>query len=75
MHACCLATYRLCNIVYGDMYIVAGVSSGSSGPGRANLPLVGSSASWKAVLWTRLDQLVTSIQKAYNQVGILVILV
>ena len=57
------------------MYIVAGVSSGSSGPGRANLPLVGSSASWKAVLWTRLDQLVTSIQKAYNQVGILVILV
>ncbi|CAI8014359.1 Conserved oligomeric Golgi complex subunit 5 [Geodia barretti] len=44
------------------------LSSNGSGPGRASLPLVGTTASWKAVLWTRLDQLVVSVQKAYGQV-------
>ena len=40
----------------------------SGGPGRSTLPMLGSSASWKASLWTRLESLANSIQKAYNQV-------
>ena len=38
------------------------------GPGRATLPGIGNSASWKAALWTRLDRLVNSILKAYGQI-------
>ena len=38
------------------------------GPGRATLPALGTSATWKAALWTRLDKLANSIHKAYNQV-------
>ena len=38
------------------------------GPGRSTLPAIGSSATWKAALWTRLDRLVNSILKAYGQI-------
>lgn len=38
------------------------------GPGRSTLPTLGSSASWKAALWTRLDKLANSIHKSYSQV-------
>ncbi len=40
------------------------------GPGRASLPLAGTSASWKAALWTRLDKLINVIHKAYSQVSL-----
>lgn len=44
--------------------------SSSSGPGRATLPTPGTSAAWKAALWTKLEKLVNSIQKIYSQVCI-----
>ncbi|KAL5497180.1 hypothetical protein EMCRGX_G013605 [Ephydatia muelleri] len=43
-------------------------SSSSSGPGRATLPTPGTSAAWKAALWTKLEKLVNSIQKTYSQI-------
>ena len=42
--------------------------AGNGGPGRPTLPTLGSSASWKALLWTRLEKLVNSINKMHSQV-------
>ncbi len=40
------------------------------GPGRSTLPTLGSAATWKASLWTRLERLVNEIIKIYKQVGV-----
>ena len=50
------------------MYMHVHLAPSGSGPGRSTLPAIGSSVTWKAALWTRLDRLVNSILKAYSQI-------
>jgi len=41
---------------------------GLAGPGRSPFPSIGTSASWKAALWTRIEKLTDYICKVYGQV-------
>eukprot|EP00118_Oscarella_pearsei_P006868 m.32054 g.32054 ORF g.32054 m.32054 type:complete len:832 (+) comp31589_c0_seq8:1605-4100(+) len=41
---------------------------GTFGPGRVDMPALGSSAQWRANLWTRMEQMTNSIDAAFGQV-------
>lgn len=52
----------------GSLDQQASAAFGSRGPGRAAMPVTGSSAAFRAALWTSMDRLVDSVCQACSQI-------